>query len=369
MKRVGKLYEKIIEDGNLRRAIKAVCDSHRWIVYPKKPNRTVVWIEGSMDGRVEELRSVIERGFVASPVRKKRRYDHNARKWRDIAEPRLWPDQCVHHALIQVLEPVMMRGMDHWCCGSIKGRGAHYGIRAIKKWLGMRGVKWCVEMDIRHFYDSLDPELVLGRMRELIKDGRTLDLIWGVIKDGVLIGSYCSQWFANTFLQPLDSLIRQMGARRYLRYMDNFTVFTSDKRTADRVIRGTAEWLRGHGLSLKGNWQKFRVTDRMPNALGYRYGKRAGKVRVLLRKHSLLRLKQQLGKYYRMRERGRFVTAKFAQGLISRLGMLRHCNSTKMYRELVRKKTQRQLKAAVRDYYRKEKAKWTMFLGRRPETA
>lgn len=369
MKRMGKLFEKIVSEDNLRMAVKVVCDAHRWVMFPKKLNKTVIWIEMSLEERIAELRTMIMQGFEASQVTRKRRYDHNARKWRDIAEPKLWPDQCVHHALIQVLEPVMMRGMDHWCCGSIEGRGAHYGIRAMKKWMGMKGNKWCIEMDIRHFYDSLEPKFVLERMKRLIKDRRALDLIWRIIKDGIMIGSYCSQWFANTFLQPLDQLIRNLGAKRYVRYMDNFTVFTSDKRTANRIIRETSKWLKAQGLSLKGNWQKFRVTKRMPNALGYRFGKRGGKVRVLLRKHNILRLKRQLRNYYKMRERGWLVTAKFAQGLLSRLGMLRHCNSVNMYRSFVRRKTQRHLKAIVRDYYRKEKAKWNTLLAPRLEAA
>lgn len=126
MKRARDLFQKIISDSNLETAIKTVCNSHRWIHYPSKPNKKVLWLESDMKSHVKELREIIERGFEPSEVTKKRRYDRNAGKWRDIAEPKLWPDQCVHHALIQVLESIMMRGMDKWCCGSIKKRGAHY---------------------------------------------------------------------------------------------------------------------------------------------------------------------------------------------------------------------------------------------------
>ena len=217
MKRAGHLFEKLISDGNLSKAITTVCDSHRWIVFPKKQNQTVIWLESDLKARIKELRAIIENGYVPSPVIRKRRYDANAGKWRDIAEPKIFPDQCIHHALIQVLEPVMMRGMDNWCCGSIKNRGAHYGIRGIKKWLKTgRKVKWCIEIDIRHFYDSISPEVMMDRMRHLIKDYRTLDLIERIIADGIQIGAFCSQWFANTLLQPLDLLIRETGATRHV---------------------------------------------------------------------------------------------------------------------------------------------------------
>lgn len=366
MKRAGHLFEKIISEENLRKAIKTVCNSHRWIIYPKKRNTVVIWIESDMNARINELRDIIVEGYKPSPVIKKRRYDVNAGKWRDIAEPKLWPDQCVHHALIQILEPVMMRGMDNWCCGSIKNRGAHYGIRGMKKWLKQtKGTKWCIEMDVHHFYDSIKPEEVIKRIKRLIKDYRTLDLIERITKDGIQIGAYCSQWFANTFLQELDQKIRNQGAKRYTRYMDNFTVFTNRKKTADKIIEATKKWLREHKLELKDNWQKFKVTKRMPNALGYRFGRGY----TLMRKKNLLRLKRFLRKFYKLWESGKFIPVKFAQGILSRLGMLRHCNSVKLYKEIVKPRTQKRLKSIVREHYRKEKEKWNTFSGPLPEMA
>lgn len=367
MKRIGNLYPKLISDENLIAAIDEVNKSHRWHHYPKKPNSLTLWVEQTKAERVKELRKIIENGFVQSPVTEKRRYDANARKWRNIKEPRLWPDQYVHHALIQVLEPIMMRGMDHFCCGSIKGRGAHYGIRVIKKWMknDVKGTRWCIEMDIRHFYDSLKPEEVLERMKQLIKDHRVLDLIERVTCDGIMIGFYTSQWFANTFLQPLDVLIRKSGATHYIRYLDNFTVFTNRKKAASRIIKITGKWLTDHGLTLKGNWQKFRTRFRMPNALGYKFGRGY----TLIRKHSLLRLRRQIIQFYRRRERGQYITLKFAQGLLSRLGMLRHCNSQSIYERYVPEKTQRKLKDIVRSYQKEANISWSTFLEPSQEAA
>ena len=365
MKRVGNLFPELLSDSNLNKAIDEVNKSHRWHHYPNKPNQVTLWIEETRAERIADLRQIITDGFIPSPVTEKRRYDHNARKWRNINEPRLWPDQYVHHALIQVLEPVMMRGMDHYCCGSIRDRGAHYGIRAIKKWMksDIKGTRWCVEMDIRHFYDSIDPEEILMRMKRLIKDRLVLDLIERVTADGIMIGFYTSQWFANTFLQPLDVLIRENGAVHYIRYLDNFTVFTNRKKSADRIIKTVGKWLKDHGLRLKNNWQKFRTRYRLPNALGYRFGRGY----TLLRKHTLLRLKQQIKMFYHRRERGQYITLKFAQGLLSRLGMLRHCNSQSTYTRFVPKRTQRKLKDIVRSYQKKEVTTWSMFLEQRKQ--
>ena len=138
MKRANHLYELLVSDDNLKLAILEVNSTHRW--YPQHhPNRTVRWVESDIPARIEDLRNIIN-GLIdgtttLEPPKKKHRYDKSAGKWRDINEPMLWPDQYVHHALIQVLQPVMMRGMDRHCCGSIRNCGIHYGLILIYLWI------------------------------------------------------------------------------------------------------------------------------------------------------------------------------------------------------------------------------------------
>jgi hypothetical protein len=149
MKRANNLFPKLVSEENLRLAIFAVNVTHRF--HPRhRPNRTVARVEADVDRYVKELREIITGGYEANEPRLARRWDKSAGKWRDISEPRLWPDQYVHHAVIQVLEPIMMRGMDNFCCGSIRNRGIHYGVRAIKKWMRTdpKGTKYAEELDI-----------------------------------------------------------------------------------------------------------------------------------------------------------------------------------------------------------------------------
>ena len=363
MKRVNDLYSEMVSDENIRRAIVIVNKSHRWCGN-HKPNKTVLWIETTIDERIKELRRIVESGFEATKPTVKQRYDRNARKWRDISEPRLWPDQYVHHILIQVLEPVMMRGMDPFCCGSIKGRGAHYGVKAIKKWMknDRKGTRWCAELDIYHFYEQLKPGIVLARIKELVKDYRVISLVEQVLKWGVTIGAYFSQWFANTVLQPMDQIIRLSGVSHYIRYMDNITIFSNRKRVIAKTIKAVREWLVAHELQLKDNWQYFRTRKRYPNALGYRFGHKF----TLIRKHRLLAIKRQIKSYFRQHGK---VSVKFAQSLLSRLGGLRHCNATAIYKKYVPNGLQRRLKEIVREHQRKEWVQWNMCLAQYADAA
>lgn len=382
MKRAGNLFSKLISDENLTRAIDEVNSTHHWHTH-HRPNTCTAWVETTKRERVAELRQIIVDGFEQKPPHVTQRYDQSARKWRTVCEPAQWPDQYVHHALVQVLQPTFMRGMDFYCCGSIRGRGPHHGRKAIRRWMehDRKGTKYTFMGDIRHFYDNLKPEIVMERMRQLVKDRRVLDLIWRVVKDGVMIGAYTSQWFANTVLQPMDQMVRQSGlCKHYVRYMDNLTIFGANKRKLHKLRLLVEEWLNRHGLRLKGDWQIFptvkntpkdplepprngvtRPTGRTPDAVGYRYGRGF----VLPRKHNLFRIKRAVARYRKRRDSGKRLLAGAAESLISRLGQLRHCNNVNLYRMIFRgERIQRELKRIIRVNRRKEKLTWTMFLER-----
>lgn len=347
MKRVNHVFETIVSEENLERAIREVIGSHRWRSN-HTPNRCTQWLERTIDQRVAELRGIIIDGFEQAPPKITRRYDANARKWRTIYEPPEWPDQCVHHAYVRAIEPICMRGMDPYCCGSIKGRGMHYGARAIRGWMARdpKGTRYCLQCDIRQCYPSLRPSRVMERLRRLVKDRYALDLAWRIIRQGICVGYYPSQWHLNTFLQPLDVLIREHRAcRHYVRYMDNFTVFSSNKRQLRDLRAEIERWLNERDLELKGDWQIFATDDRLPDAMGYRYGRGY----TLPRKRTFLKAKRAVAGYRRLRDSGKPVSRHMAQGILSRYGQLKHCSNRNLYKALNRgERVQRELKGIVR---------------------
>lgn len=361
MKREGNIYPHLISDDNLRQAISDVNETHRWMK-GHRPNKVVTWIEKDIDSRIIELRNIIEAGYEESPMRVLQRYDRSAGKWREINEPKLWPDQYIHHALIQALKPIFMRGMDKYCCGSIRRRGPHYGKNYIEKWMrnDYKGTKYCAELDIFHFYQSVEPEVVMQRMKSLIKDYKVLDLIWRIIKNGVKIGLYTSQWFANVLLQPLDMLIRTSPnrANHAVRYMDNFTLFSSNKRKLKRLKIEIESWLKCIGLKLKSNWQIFATADRMPNALGFRYSRD----KTLLRKKPLLRVKRQINKCYKKQRQNKDIRPELANDVLSSVGQFKHWDSSYIRETYIRKGLQKSLKNIVRKHSRKEREKWKLYL-------
>lgn len=368
MKRV-RVYQQILSEENLRLAIQEVCRSHRRNG-DHSLNKKVLEIEANLDDYVKLLHKFIEDlvsgdAHMNKPI-KRRRWDRNGDngrgKWRDINEPLLWPDQCVHHAALQVMIPHIMRGMDRYCIASVQGRGNSYGVKALKKWMDDDpiGTKYALECDIYHCFEELDPAYWLCD---------------AMMEYGVLIGAFFSAWFLHLTIQPLDLMIhdKKYGVSHYLRQMDNFTIFGSNKRKLRKLLEDMKVWLAAVGLKLKGNWQIFRVgftplvakahemlpekkqrhrRPRMPSALGYRFGRGY----TILRKHNLFRLKQSLHLYYYRRDRNRVISFKRASGLISRLGQLRKCNSQQILERYYQPKTMFDLKKVVRKECRRLQA-------------
>ena len=373
MKRERNLFEKIIADDNLSLAIDEVNRSHHWHK-GHQPNRCTAWVEYTKSERIKALKKIITDGFEPHEPHVSKRWDVSARKWRGISEPLQWPDQYVHHALIQVIQPVMMRGMDYYCCGSIRHRGPYQAKKAIESWMRTdpKGTRHEFCGDIKHFYDSLKPEVVLARMRQLIKDHKTLDLIERITRDGIKIGEYTSQWFANTTLQPMDVMIRQSGlCSHYVRYMDNITVFGSNKRNIRKLKTQIEEWLNNHGLRLKEDWQIFPLNQddkgarRLPDAVGYRYGRKY----TLPRKHNLLRTKRAVARYRKRKNNGKRISPRLASSVISRLGQIKHCSNVHLYKELYQgERVVKDLKQVVRKS-QKEVLDWNTFMEQYSEKA
>ena len=85
-----------------------------------------------------------------------------------------------------------MCSSDLWSCAAIEGRGVHYGARHIKKILvrDRKNTKYCLKLDIKKYYPSINKELLKKKFVRLIKDTETLELIFSIIdssKDGLPI--------------------------------------------------------------------------------------------------------------------------------------------------------------------------------------
>lgn len=186
MKRIGNIYEKIITIENVKRAILLASKG-------KKERNSVKEVNNSIDDYTIKIQEMLKnKTYIPSPYIEMKIHDGTRKKERTIYKPRFYPDQIIHWCLMQQIEPIMMRGMYEFCCASIKGRGILYAQKHIKKILvkDRKNTKYCLKLDVKKFYPSIDKEILKRKFMRIIKERETLDLIDIIIdssKDGLPI--------------------------------------------------------------------------------------------------------------------------------------------------------------------------------------
>ena len=100
------------------------------------------------------------------------------------------------------------------CCANVPKRGNIYARDYIFSYLqkDFKGTKYCLKVDIRKFYQSISIVCLKKKLRCVIKDNKVLSLIDEILSltdDGLPLGTYCSQWFANFYLQDLDHYCKE----------------------------------------------------------------------------------------------------------------------------------------------------------------
>lgn len=191
-------------------------------------------------------------------------YDGIQRKKRTIIVPS-FEEQVVHHMVVNVLKPIFSKPMYYHSYGSIPGKGAHRGKKSIEKFIRNhpKDCKYILKMDISKYFDSIPHDILLARLRKIIRDDKFFTVIKEIISvtdKGIPLGFYTSQWIANWYLTELDHRIKEiLKAKYYIRYMDDMVIFGSNKKKLHEMRKAIADYLSGSlGLKLKDNWQVFR---------------------------------------------------------------------------------------------------------------
>ena len=270
MKRKGYLYEQICSEENIRLAIRNSAKG-------KKNKHYIKRILDNEDAVVLKIRQLlIDKTYDLGKCRRRVIFDNSSRKERVITIPKYYPDQIIHWAVIQVIEPVLTRGMYEFSCGSVPGRGG----KAVKKYLDRvlkKKVKYVLKIDVRKFFPSINHDKLKEMLSKKIKDRDTLGLLYAIIDcggQGLPIGFYTSQWLSNFYLQDIDHYIKEvLHVKYYVRYVDDMVLIDSNKRRLREAKAALAEKLGEYGLSLKDNWQIFKINSRPLDFVGYKYHK------------------------------------------------------------------------------------------------
>ena len=154
-------------------------------------------------------------------------------------------DRVVHHALCDALEPRFERYADPDSYACRVGKGNLAAIRRVQQLA--RRHPWYVKLDVRHYFETVDHEVLHALLGRLVRNRRVLDLMRIILEAGahspgrgLPIGNLTSQHFGNLYLGLLDHHLREeLRAPGMTRYMDDIVIFGPD-RCAVRYLRDAA---------------------------------------------------------------------------------------------------------------------------------
>lgn len=320
IKRHGNLWNKITDIENLylaeRRAGKC-----------KTARKPVVKVRKNLDTYLSTLQNSLVNNI----------YTNSNYKIYSIYEPKLrliytlpyYPDRIVHHAIMNILEPIWDKLFIGTSFACRKGKGQHKGLN--RTLMYVRKYKYCAKLDVSQFYVNIDHEILKKILRKKLKDLnllKLLDLIidgvptrdtnieflsslnsrdanimkeklskyvkeFGNSNAGVPIGDYLSQWFGNLYMNELDTYIKyELKCGAYVRYCDDFIIFSDNKEELHKFIKVIEEFLYCKLKLLLSKSSVFPVT-RGVDFLGYRMFPSGY---ILLRKRTAKRVKRRIKK-------------------------------------------------------------------------
>jgi retron-type reverse transcriptase len=314
MKRIGNIYSQICSIDNLRLADQRASKG-------KSAQRGVIAHNRDREANIELLHEMlVNKTYKTSPYHVFKIFET---KEREIYQLPYFPDRIVHHAVMNVLEPVFVASFtaDSYSC--IKGRGVHKMGEALKRALrDQKGTEYYLKLDIRKFYPSIDHEVLKQLLRKKFKDSDLLWLLDEIIDSapGLPIGNYLSQYLANFYLTYFDHWLKEVrGVEYYFRYADDMVIL-GDAAYLHALRVDIQRYLKEElRLELKSNWRVCPVAAGGIDVIGYNY----------FHTHTLLR-KSIKKKFARMLKRN-----PNAASIASYMGWAKHCNSRHLLKKLL----------------------------------
>jgi len=178
-------------------------------------------------------------------------------------------DRLIQQAALQVLSPLFEPDFSSHSYGFRPGRSAHQAVLAAQSYQEA-GKRWVVDLDLASFFDEVNHDLLMARVRRKVRDLRMIKLIRSFLNAGVMIsglaqttdkgtpqGGPLSPLLSNIMLDDLDKELEKRG-HSFCRYADDCNIYVGSQQGGERVMDSITGFLE-EKLKLKVNRDKSAV--------------------------------------------------------------------------------------------------------------
>lgn len=318
MKRYGKLWQQICSRDNIELAANKALEGKKWkrehqrFIEHRKEYLDV--IEESLKNETYEFNSL--RSFVIREP-----------KERVIFHPPFYSDKIIDHCLMNVIAPIFVNKFTPFNFGCIKGRGLFQACNYIKQYVRDYKDGYYVQIDIEHFYPSIDHDVCMQEVERVIKCNKTLRLIRAILDthtDGLPIGRFPSQYLANLVLSREDHYYKEVMHLDMIRYMDDIVFFVRTKEEAHQLLALVKQRMSRLKLNVKDN-ARISPVDKGLDVIGYVFYP----THTRLRKRIKLRMQKNIRKW----KRKGVDDASFKMKMASHFGWCKYGNCRNLIRQ------------------------------------
>jgi retron-type reverse transcriptase len=166
-------------------------------------------------------------------------------------------DRVLNHAVYRLLYPFFDRTFIHDSFSCRQHKGTHAALQRFQQF-GRRvshnhtRTGWVLKCDIRKFFASIDQDILLRILEDHIPDPGAMALLSRVIRSfetnsgkGLPLGNLTSQLLVNVYMNEFDQFVKhRLRARYYIRYADDFVLFSTDRNWLSAQLPLIEDFLR-----------------------------------------------------------------------------------------------------------------------------
>lgn len=318
----------------------------------KKAHAGVRCFEQDAERNIQRITQMLhERAYYTSPV-EECLMKCPCGKQRMLSKLPHDPDHIVHHAMMRVLTPVLNRYYFHDSAASIKGRGMHYAERRVERYIDERRKSnnrlYYIKRDFVKFYHHIQQAVIENHLRQLFSDAGVRYLIHEVVtacREGLGIGLYPIQPYANTYTSPLCREVMSKHDVRVFIYCDDIVIMGTDKHEVWRA-NNYVEHYAAHVMRQPLHQQYgMQIVDdsHFLDFVGYRFYY----LHTGLRKKMKIRFKQKMHRLNNPLRRYQVATAY--------KGWLMHCNGMHLWQSVTGLENYKALRMPIKQHTNKTK--------------